>query len=58
VASDITAQIQEMCFDDLDGPILRVTAPDVQIPYSPALEQFWLPGKDKIKQAVLTSLKR
>jgi pyruvate dehydrogenase E1 component beta subunit len=58
VASDITAQIQEHCFDDLDGPILRVTAPDVQVPYSPALEQFWLPGKDKIRQAVLTSLKR
>lgn len=58
VASDITAQIQERCFDYLDAPILRVTAPDVQVPYSPALEKYWLPGKDKIKEAVMASLKK
>lgn len=52
IASDLAAQIQESCFDYLDAPIMRVTAPDVQIPYSPSLEKFWLPDKNKIMDAV------
>ncbi len=52
VASDIGIQIQEECFDYLDAPILRVTAPDVQPPYAKSLENLWLPGKDTIKEKV------
>lgn len=52
IASDIAAQIQEKCFDDLDAPIIRVTAPDIHVPYAPNLEKLWLPDKDKIIEAV------
>jgi pyruvate dehydrogenase E1 component beta subunit len=52
VASDIGIQIQEECFDYLDAPVLRVTAPDVQPPYAKPLEKIWLPGKDAITDAV------
>jgi pyruvate/2-oxoglutarate/acetoin dehydrogenase E1 component len=57
IASDIAAKIQQDCFDYLDAPIIRVTAPDVHIPYSPALEPLWLPNKHKIIEAVKSILK-
>jgi pyruvate/2-oxoglutarate/acetoin dehydrogenase E1 component len=43
IAGEIAAIICEEAFDDLDGPILRVTAPDTPVPYSPPLEAFFLP---------------
>jgi pyruvate/2-oxoglutarate/acetoin dehydrogenase E1 component len=33
----------EHCFEWLDAPILRVTAADVPLPYSPPLEDYVLP---------------
>jgi len=35
--------ISEEAFDSLDGPIRRITAPDTPVPYSPPLEEFFLP---------------
>ncbi|MBI2072711.1 MAG: alpha-ketoacid dehydrogenase subunit beta [Gemmatimonadetes bacterium] len=43
VAGEIAARINEQAFEWLDGPILRVTAHDVPLPYSPPLEDFVLP---------------
>jgi 2-oxoisovalerate dehydrogenase E1 component beta subunit len=43
IAGEIAAVICEEAFDDLDGPVLRVTAPDVPVPYSPPLEALFLP---------------
>jgi 2-oxoisovalerate dehydrogenase E1 component beta subunit len=43
IASEITARINETCFAWLDAPVLRVTAHDVPLPYSPPLEDFVLP---------------
>ena len=43
IAGEICAIINEEAFDDLDGPVLRVTAPDTPVPYSPPLEAFFLP---------------
>jgi 2-oxoisovalerate dehydrogenase E1 component beta subunit len=37
-----------MAFEYLDGPILRVTAPDTPIPYSPPLEDAFLPNVEKV----------
>jgi 2-oxoisovalerate dehydrogenase E1 component beta subunit len=48
IAGEITAIINEEVFEYLDGPVLRVTAPDTPVPYSPPLEKFFLPDKDKI----------
>jgi pyruvate/2-oxoglutarate/acetoin dehydrogenase E1 component len=57
VASDIVAQIQEKCFDDLDAPIARVTSPDVHTPYALNLENLWMLDKKKIKTQILKMLK-
>ena len=43
IAGELCAIINEEAFDDLDGPVLRVTAPDTPVPYSPPLEAFFLP---------------
>ncbi len=43
IAGEITAIICEEAFEYLDGPVLRVTAPDTPVPYSPPLEEFFLP---------------
>ena len=48
IGGEIAAIINEEAFDHLDGPVLRVTAPDTPVPYSPPLEEFFLPNCDKI----------
>jgi len=48
VAGEVTARITERAFAWLDAPILRVTAADVPLPYSPPLEDFVLPQTSDI----------
>ena len=48
VAGEITARITERAFEWLDAPILRVTAADVPLPYSPPLEDYVLPQTSDI----------
>lgn len=43
IAGEITARINELCWEWLDAPVLRVTAHDVPLPSAPALEDFVLP---------------
>src|SRR5215212_11180971 len=43
IAGEITARINESCFEWLDAPVLRVTAHDIPLPYAPSLEDFVLP---------------
>jgi 2-oxoisovalerate dehydrogenase E1 component beta subunit len=43
IAGEITARINELAFEWLDAPVLRVTAADVPLPYSPPLEDYVLP---------------
>jgi len=50
--AEIADRIQRECFDDLDAPIVRVTAADVPMPYSKMLEKAYLPQPDRIAQAV------
>jgi 2-oxoisovalerate dehydrogenase E1 component beta subunit len=51
VGAEVAAILAEEAFDLLDGPILRVTAPDTPVPYSPPLEGAFLPNADKIADA-------
>jgi 2-oxoisovalerate dehydrogenase E1 component beta subunit len=51
IAGEIAATINEEAFDHLDGPVLRVTAPDTPVPYSASLEDFFLPNAAKILAA-------
>jgi pyruvate/2-oxoglutarate/acetoin dehydrogenase E1 component len=48
MAGELAATITENVFEYLDGPIVRVTAPDTPIPYSPPLEEAFLPNVDKV----------
>ena len=50
-ASEISAIVAEHGFADLRGSIARVTTPDVQIPFSPALERQLYPNAKKIVTA-------
>ncbi|HTX34255.1 MAG TPA: alpha-ketoacid dehydrogenase subunit beta [Bryobacteraceae bacterium] len=48
IAGELAASITESVFEYLDGPILRVTAPDTPVPYSPPLEDAFLPNTEKV----------
>src|SRR5687767_1752960 len=52
IAGEITSRINETAFEWLDAPILRVTAADVPLPYSPPLEDYVLPQTADIVKAV------
>lgn len=51
VGAEIAAAIQEEVFDYLDAPIMRVAAPFTPVPYSPPLEQYYLPNEEDIIKA-------
>ncbi len=48
VGGEIAARITEKAFDHLDGPVLRIAAPDTPVPYSPPLEEAFLPNAAKV----------
>jgi pyruvate dehydrogenase E1 component beta subunit len=50
--AEIAAQVQSAAFDHLDAPVVRVGAPFAPIPFSPPLEDAWLPGIDAVVAAV------
>jgi 2-oxoisovalerate dehydrogenase E1 component beta subunit len=50
--AEIAAFIAEACFEDLDGPVMRVGARDVPVPASPVLEQAVLPNAQTLIDAV------
>lgn len=52
VGSEISATVLESSFDYLDSPIIRVGCPQIPVPFSPTLEQMYMPNADKIIQAV------
>ncbi|NOY44396.1 MAG: alpha-ketoacid dehydrogenase subunit beta [Deltaproteobacteria bacterium] len=49
---EIAAMVAEKAFDYLDAPILRVAAPFSPVPFSPPLEQAFIPSEERISQAV------
>jgi 2-oxoisovalerate dehydrogenase E1 component beta subunit len=51
IAGEITARINERCFEWLDAPVRRVAAHDVPLPYAPPLEDFVLPQTSDIVRA-------
>lgn len=53
VDAQIAAMIQEHCFDDLDAPVLRLSAKDAPAIYSPKLEALQLPRPTDVVAKVL-----
>ena len=51
LGAEIAATLSEKAFEWLDGPILRVTAPDTPVPYSPPLEEAFLPNVNTLLAA-------
>jgi 2-oxoisovalerate dehydrogenase E1 component beta subunit len=47
IAAEIAASVCEKAFADLDAPVARVAALDTPVPYSPPLEEFFLPNAEK-----------
>lgn len=51
VASEVAATVAEAAFESLKGRIVRLTAPDIPVPFSPKLEQLIYPTVDRIVAA-------
>jgi len=54
--AEIAATIQEELFDYLDAPIRRVGAKNVHIPFSPPLQDFVVPDRNSVIEAVRSVL--
>jgi 2-oxoisovalerate dehydrogenase E1 component beta subunit len=51
--AEVAAILAEEAFESLDGPIVRVTGPDVPgVPYNHVLEDWYMPNPDRIADAV------
>ncbi|WP_322747069.1 MULTISPECIES: alpha-ketoacid dehydrogenase subunit beta [unclassified Frankia] len=48
IGAEIAAQVQEVAFDYLDAPVLRLGAPFTPVPFSPALERAYIPDRTRI----------
>jgi 2-oxoisovalerate dehydrogenase E1 component beta subunit len=49
----VAAIISEHAFDDLDGPVVRVAAPDIPaMPFNTPQEDFFMPNPEKIAEAM------
>jgi acetoin:2,6-dichlorophenolindophenol oxidoreductase subunit beta len=56
MATDIAALVASQAFDHLDAPPQLVTAPHTPVPFSPVLEDFYIPTPERIAQAVQATL--
>ncbi len=52
MACDIIALVSTRAFDDLDAPPRMVTAPHTPVPFSPPLEDYYIPSVEKVVSAV------
>ncbi|HEY6548658.1 MAG TPA: pyruvate dehydrogenase complex E1 component subunit beta [Vicinamibacteria bacterium] len=50
--AEIADRVQRECFDELDAPVIRVTAADVPMPYAKTLEKAYLPQPERVVEAV------
>ena len=52
IAAELTAQINEQLFDELDAPVLRLSSQDIPTPYNGTLENLTIVQPQKIAEAV------
>lgn len=58
LGAEIAAQIQDVAFDHLDAPVMRVGAPFAPVPFSPVLENVYVPDRGSIADACRRILAR
>jgi 2-oxoisovalerate dehydrogenase E1 component len=51
IGESVAAIIQEEAFEFLDAPVRIIGALDTPVPYSPPLENYFLPSEDEIERA-------
>jgi pyruvate dehydrogenase E1 component beta subunit len=56
VATDVIALVADQAFDYLDAPCKMITAPHTPVPFSPALEDVYIPSADTIVSTVKTQV--
>ncbi|CAN7348492.1 alpha-ketoacid dehydrogenase subunit beta [Bosea sp. LjRoot9] len=56
VGAEIVARMADIGFDELDGPIVRVGAPFMPVPFSKGLETAYLPSAERVIAAVRRTL--
>ena len=56
IAAEIIAQINEVCFYSLDGPIKRICTLEIPLPCSPKLENMAIPSKERIENEIRSML--
>jgi len=53
IGAEIAAIVTEEAFDHLDGPVMRVTGPDIPaVPFSPNLEKYFMVNPEKVVAAM------
>ena len=50
--AEIAATIAEEAFEELDAPVIRLTAPDTPVPFSPPLERAFIPQVEDVVGAI------
>ena len=50
--SEVAATIAQEAFDMLRSPVRRVAAPNTPTPFSPVMENFYVPSTERIAQAI------
>ena len=58
VGAEIAARISEQAFDLLDGPIIRVGAPYMPVPFAKSLETEYLPSAERVAAAARRATQR
>jgi pyruvate dehydrogenase E1 component beta subunit len=58
VAADIAARLQELGFDYLEEPIIRITGEDIPIPVAPELEAASIPSAELVAETVRYLMRR
>ena len=52
ISTEITYKVQNVAFDYLDAPVIRINTADTPAPYSPSLLKEWLPNHNDVIKAV------
>ena len=52
LAADIAALVAEKAFDSLKAPIIKITPPHTPVPFSPPLEDAYVPTVDKVVNGI------